>query len=136
MPTFIPGQLATVTINSENLTLIGSVFNLNISRNVIAKKHFGTDDTDRISGKRDINFSANGNISAEQMGALNTLAETAAPVTFSLQIGTASAATDAGLYSGSCIISNLTVSVDADGDWAWSLDAGAHGVVTYTPAGS
>lgn len=136
MPTFIPGWQATVTINSENLTAIGSAFNIQHSPNVIVKKHFGTQYSDRIAGKLDVTFSASGNISAEQAAALHALVIAQAPVTFSLQMGTAASASDGGLFSGSCLLSNLSFNVDADGDWAWSLDAGSAGEVTYTPAGS
>jgi hypothetical protein len=132
--TFIPGHLAVVTINAEDLTLIGSVFRLNLGKTVTVKKHFGSTGTDRISGKRDVTFSASGNIAAEKMAALNTMYESLVPVAFSLQIGEAAGATDAGLYNGLCVIGTLSLEVDADGDWAWSLDAGSHGTVTYTPA--
>lgn len=134
--TFIPGHLTTVTINAEDLTLIGSVFRLNLGKTVTVKKHFGTAHTDRISGKRDVTFSANGNITAEKIAALNAAYESEAPVAFSLQIGTAAGATDAGVYAGDCVIQNLNLEADADGDWAWSIDAGSHGAVAYTPAGS
>lgn len=134
--TFIPGYYGTVTINSEDLSAIGSVWRLNLTRNVTAKKHFGGPHTDRVSGKRDVQFSANGNLTSEEAAALNTIYESETPVSFSLQIGEAAGDTDAGLYSGDCLISSLTLEANADGDVTWSLDAGAHGEVAYTPAGS
>lgn len=132
--TFIPGYLTTVTLNAQDVTLIGSVFRLSLGKSITVKKHFGTPNTDRIAGKRDVTFSASGNIAAEKMAALNTMYELSVPFAFSLQVGDAAGATDAGLYSGLCLIGNLNLEVDADGDWAWSIDAGAHGAVTYAPA--
>lgn len=134
--TFIPGQHTTVTINSDNFTTIGSVVSLSLGRNIIAKKHFGSDGTDRVAGKSDVTFSANGNISAELAADLYALHAALAPVAFSIQIGEAGQATDGGVFSGNALLTNLTMSVDADQDWAWSLEAAAHGTVTYTPASS
>lgn len=134
--TFIPGQLTTVTLNSENLTAIGSVVSFSYGRNIIAKKHFGSDGTDRVAGKSDVTFSANGNISAELMPALVALITSLTPFAYSIQVGEGSAATDGGLLTGTCLLSNLTLSVDADQDWAWSLDAAVVGTPTYTPPAS
>lgn len=136
MATFIPGYLATVTINSDDITAIGSVFRLNMSRNVINKPHFGNAFNDKISGKRNIAFSASGNISVEQAADLQAMFDSDAPIAFSLQVGAASGATDAGLYSGTCIVATYSIDVSGDGDFAWTIDAEASGTVTYTPAGS
>lgn len=132
--TFIPGYFGTITINSEDLSAVGSVYRLNLGRNVNVKKHFGGPHSDRVVGKRDVTLSANGNLTKEEAAALNAIYESEVAVAFTLQIGEAAGATDAGVYAGNLVISSLTLEANADGDVAWSLDGGAHGQVTYTPA--
>jgi predicted secreted protein len=133
-PTFIPGYLGTVILNLEDISAIGSVVRLQKSRNVMTKPTFGNPWGFSLGGQRIGAFSANGHLSAEQAAALETAFEQDLPIEFSLQVGEGAGATDAGLHEGSCVISQLTVEANADGEWDWSLEAQTSGVVTYTPA--
>ena len=40
--------------------------------------------------------------------------------------------TDAGLYSGMCVVGDFTIEANADGEWDWSISTTTSGVVTYT----
>ena len=40
--------------------------------------------------------------------------------------------TDAGLYAGMCVLSDYTISANADGEWDWSIEAQTSGEVSYT----
>jgi predicted secreted protein len=132
-PTFIPGYLGTVTLNATDVSAIGSVVRLNKRRNVMTKPTFGNEWGFSLGGQKIGAFSASGHISAEQASALEDAFD-AGSVAFSLQVGTASEATDAGLHSGNCVISDYTIEANADGEFDWSVDAQTTGEVTYTPA--
>lgn len=133
--TFIPGYLGTVTINSDNVSAIGSVVRLSQTRNVMTKPTFGNAFGSSLGGQKLGGFSASGHISAEQIEDLQAAFD-AASVAFSLQVGEGGQATDAGVYTGNCVISDFTIEANADGEWDWSLDAQTSGTITYTPAGS
>ena len=98
MPTFIPGYLGTVTLNSQNISAIGSVVRLAQSKNVMTKPTFGNAFGNSLGGQSLGAFSASGHISAEQIAALQAMFAAAGSIAFSLQIGTAAGAT------GSCVV--------------------------------
>jgi predicted secreted protein len=133
--TFIPGYLGVVTLNADNISAIGSVVRLAKSRNVMTKPTFGNPWSQSLGGQKVAAFSASGHISAELAADLETAFD-AGEVAFSLQVGEAAGATDAGLHAGTCIISSYTLEANADGEWDWSIEAQTTGAVTYTPAAS
>lgn len=133
-PTFIPGYLATVLLNAEDFSAIGSVVRLQKSRNVMTKPTFGNPFGFSLGGQRLATFTANGHLSAEQAAALEAAYNATLPIAFSLQVGEGGEVTDAGLHTGSCVISQLTIEANADGEWDWSLDAQTSGAVVFTPA--
>jgi predicted secreted protein len=134
-PTFIPGYLGVVTLNAEDVSTIGSVVRLNKRRNVMTKPTFGNPWGFSLGGQKIGAFSANGHISTEKAAALETAFDTGY-VAFSLQVGEASGATDAGVHTGNCVISDYTIEGNADGEFDWSIDAQTSGTVTYTAVGS
>lgn len=134
MPTYVPGYLGTVTLNSDNISAIGSVVRLNQRRNVMTKPVFGAEWGYSLGGQKLGGFSASGHVSAEQLSDLQDAFDVDAGVAFTLQVGEAAGATDAGAYTGNCVISDLTVEANADGEFDWSIDAQTTGTVTYTPA--
>ncbi len=131
--TFIPGYLGTVTLNTDDITAIGSVVKLGQTRAVMSKPTFGNPWGNVLGGQRLGSFSANGPIAAEQISDLQDAFDANTPIAFELQIGEASGATDAGIYSGDCVIGSFTIDASADGEWDWSIDAQTSGTVTYTP---
>ena len=135
MTAFIPGYQATVTLNSIDITAIGNVVRLSKTKAVMTKAVFGNDYANALGGQKLANFSASGHIDFAQIGALETMFE-AASIAFALQIGTANTPTDAGLYTGNCIVSGFTLEASADGEWDWSLDAQTTGDVTYAAGSS
>lgn len=132
--TYIPGYMATVLLDAEDIGVVGSVVSLNLSRNIQTKPVFGSAYAGSLAGQRSGQFSANGHITAEKIVALTGLFENDAPVTFSIQVGEAAGATDSGVYAGTCNVSNYTISGNADGEWDWSIQAATDGAVTYTAA--
>jgi predicted secreted protein len=133
-PTFIPGYLGTVTLNADNISAIGSVVSLKKTRNVMTKPTFGNEWGFSLGGQKIGAFSASGHVSAEQAADLEAIFASNAPIAFSLQVGEGSAATDAGLHTGNCVVSDYTIEANADGEWDWSIDAQTSGALIYTPA--
>lgn len=133
---FIPGYLTVVNANSENITANLEVVDFDQSRSVKTKRMMGSESTNKVAGKVDRSWSLRGNLTPAKAAALQTIFEQDTPFEFTLQIGEAAGATDAGLYSGDAIAANYRISGNADGDYAISLDLQADGDVDYTPAGS
>ena len=133
-PVFIPGYLGTVTLNADNISAVGSVVSLTRTRNIMPKPTFGSAYAFSLGGQKVGAFDASGHISVEKLPELEAAFVSDAPITFSLQIGDAAGATDAGLYSGNCVVGDFTIEASADGEWDWSISCTTSGVVTYTPA--
>jgi hypothetical protein len=133
-PTFIPGYEATITLNADDFSTVGSVISFEQAKNVLAKPTFGSASAHSLGGQKSGTITASGHISAEKVGDLQTAFDQSAPIEFSIQIGDAAGPTDGGLYTGQCTISRLTVEANADGEWDWSLEAQTSGDVTYAPA--
>lgn len=133
-PTFIPGHLGVVTLNTDDISAIGSVVSLAKTRNVMTKPTFGRSWGLSLGGQKIGRFAANGHISAEQAAALEAAFDSDQPIQFSLQVGQGGGETDAGLHSGFCVISEYTISGNADGEFDWSITAQTSDAVAYTPA--
>lgn len=132
--TLISGAEGTVTINSDPV-VVGQTFDFALTRNVMEKAFVGQGWGHSLSGQKRSTFSASGSVSVESHPNIHdAFAAGSVPVT--VQLGTAAGATDAGLYSGTYNVSNLSITVSGDGEWDWSADFISDGEVTYTPAGS
>jgi hypothetical protein len=133
-PTFVAGYQTTVTLNLDDLSAVGSVVRLQKNRTALNKPTFGAPFAFTLAGQRTGAFSAQGHVSVETAAALEDAYDSDTPIDFSIQIGEAGGETDAGLESGKCVITALTLEANADGEWDWSIDATTTGVITYTPA--
>lgn len=131
--TFIPGYKATVTLNNEDVSAIGNVVSLNLTRNVMVKNVFGAGSANSLGGQRSGTFSASGHVAAEKVAALVAMFDSDTSIDFSIQIGDASGPTDGGTYTGKCNISSFTIEANADGEWDWSIQATTDGTVEHTP---
>jgi len=131
-PTFVPGYLGTVLLNTEDISAIGSVVSLQKTRNLMTKPTFGSEYAHSLGGQKIGAFSANGHVSVEQIGDIEAAFNSDAPIDFSLQIGDAAGPTDAGVYVGQCVLSSYTIEASADGEWDWSIEAQTSGPVVYT----
>lgn len=133
-PTFIPGYQTVVTLNSSDLSVIGSVTRLQKTRNVMTKPTFGQEWGFSLGGQKIGQFSASGHVSAELAAELEAIFGSDLPIAFSIQVGAAAGVTDAGLHNGTCVVSQYTIEANADGEWDWSIDAQTSGTIHYTPA--
>lgn len=133
MPTGIQGYLGTITLNSVDISAEGRVVRLNKTRNVMTKPRFGSQWSASLGGQRIANFSAQGHVTADKIADLEAMFD-AESIAFSIQIGEATEASDAGVQAGVCIVSSYTIEANADGEWDWSIDAQSDEAVTHTPA--
>jgi len=134
MPTFIPGYLGTLMLNGEDVSAMISGATLSLTRNALNKPTLGQPWGYAIAGQRAGSISYNGHLSAEQAADLQTIYMSEVPVAFSFQIGEGGGETDAGLYTGNAIVTELSHDVGADAEWDWSLSYQTTGPVNYTPA--
>lgn len=132
--TLIAGAEGTVNVNSSPV-VVGQTYNFNLTQNVMEKAFVGQAWGHSLKGQKRASFSASGSVSVETHPNLQTAFETGL-VAITVQLGTAASATDGGLYSGNFNISNLSITVNGDGEWDWSFDATSDGAVTYTPGSS
>lgn len=130
---FIPGYLTVINANAEDITTNIEVVDYNQGRTVTTKRLMGSPDTNKVAGKVDRSWSLRGNLTSEKAAALQAIFDVEDPFPFTLQIGEATLATDAGLYSGNALATNYNLSGNADGDYSLTLDLQADGAVTYTP---
>ena len=96
------------------------------------KPTFGSAYAFSLGGQKVGAFDASGHVSVEKLPELEAAFVSDAPIAFSLQIGDAAGATDAGLYAGNCVVGDFTIEANADGEWDWSISCTTSGVVTYT----
>ena len=131
--TFIPGYLAEVTINLEDLTVVGQVIGYSDDATSLPKPVFGQRYRRTVRGQGVVSLDVSGHLSAEVTAALMTMNALPDPVAYTIQIGEAGAATDSGELSGSAVITNLTLGDDATSNWSWSLTLETDGDPVYTP---
>ena len=133
MQTFIPGWETTITIDSEDLTVVGNVLTFTRTKASNPKPVFGQQFRNELPGQAGGSLSANGHISVEAVPGLEAMFNAATSVDYSIQAGTAGEATDGGQWSGLLVITELTLDTDAEGEWEWSLNATLDGAPLFTP---
>ncbi len=131
--TFVPGWQTAITINTEDLTVVGNVLGFTRTRASNAKPVFGTDFRHEIPGQAGGTLSASGHVSVEKIASLETMFGSEVGVAYSIQAGTAAGATDAGAWTGILVITEYTLDSDAEGEWEWTINATLDGEPVYTP---
>ena len=137
--TFIPGYLAEIQLTlpvatDVDLTVVGNVLSLDITKSVLPKPVFGQQWRNSAAGQLSGAISAGGHLSVEIAGDLFDLIETQIPVEFEIHAGDTTAGIDAGTYTGEVVTGSLSISSDAEGEWEWTLDGETNGPVVFTPA--
>jgi hypothetical protein len=132
-PIFIQGYLGTVTINADPI-ITANVVTFNQTKNIMSKPVIGVAYAYTLSGQKSGSLSLQGHVSTLQLPELQAIIDSLVPVAFSLQVGDGAGATDAGLYTGFCVLANLNLTATADGEWDYTMDGQTSGLITYTPA--
>lgn len=131
-PVFIQGYLGTITINADPI-ITANVLNFNQTRNIMNKPVIGAPEAFALAGQISGTVSIQGHVSVAQLPELQTIFDSLVPVTFTIQVGDAAGATDAGLYSGNMVLGNLNLTATADGEWDYTADGQTSGTTTFTP---
>jgi hypothetical protein len=131
--TFIPGYLAAVTINAEDLTVVGQVIGYSDDATSLPKPVFGTRYRNTVRGQGVVSIDVSGHLSAEVIDALMVMNALPTSVLYAIQIGELAGATDSGSLTGSAVITNLTLGDDATANWSWSLTLESDGDPVFTP---
>lgn len=132
--TFIPGYLATITIDVNDYTVYANVIGLSSTKNAPRKPVFGQVGSNVISGQQSWSGEMSGHLAVE--GPLAELLATYAKadlVAYTIQIGAAAGSTDAGTLTGFCTLSSLDITDDAEGEWDWAAGFEIDGVPVHTP---
>ena len=132
--TFIPGYLASVEINAEDLTVVGQVIGYSDDATALPKPTFGPRYRNTVRGMGVVSLDVSGHLSKETVDALFVMNALPTAVTYSIQIGEEGGLTDSGVLSGSAVITNLTLGDDATANWSWSLTLETDGPPIFTPA--
>lgn len=131
-PVFIQGYLGTITINTDPI-ITANVMNFTQSRNIMNKPVIGAPEAFSLAGQISGTVSLQGHVSVAQLPELQVIFDSLVPVAFTIQVGDAAGATDAGLYTGLLVLGNLTLTATADGEWDYTADGQTSGTTTYAP---
>jgi len=131
--TFIPGYMTDITIAGTDVTLIGQVVSYSDDQTAVPKPTFGKRYRRTIAGQGLYTLEVSGHLAAESVGDLWTIRTDTAPLSWTVQVGTATEDTDGGIVSGTAVVTNLTFDADAEGNWAWSMSLEGDDAPTYTP---
>ena len=130
--TFIPGYFSTISVDGKAINLYSSDASLSLTNEVLDKTTLGV--TERVfitglqSGTIDVSMHTD---TAGQVDIQAAFVATV-PVTFVFRPGALGATTDAGQYSGTAIITDMTVDGQVDDNWSTTLAMQITGAVTYT----
>ena len=134
LPTFIPGYLTEITVDTVDYTITGNVLGFKATKTTPRKPTFGVKAQAVISGQQVWQTSFSGHVSAEgPIASLLASFDKDVPLAFSIQVGELGGVTDAGIISGTLILSGLNVTVDAEGEWDYSAQAAINGAPVHTP---
>lgn len=130
--TFVPGYQTGITVNLVDVGIYGKVVGLDLGKNTPTKALFGKQFARAVSGQKNGSFSAQGHVTVEgPLAALVTAYNLETPVAFEIAVGEDGGASEAGQFTGNCIIGQLSISADAEGEWDWSINAVTDDTVTY-----
>jgi hypothetical protein len=131
--TFIPGWQTTISLNAEDLTVVGNVLSFVRTKSSQPKPVFGSPFRNEIPGQASGALEAEGHVAVEKVQALEDLFNAQASVAYSIAAGQAGAATEAGTWTGKLVVTNYELTSDAEGEWEWSISATLDGAPLYTP---
>ena len=131
--TFIPGWETAITINSEDLTVVGRVLTFTRTKASNPKPVFGSPFRNELPGQAGGSLSAQGHVSVEKVAALEAIFNSNVSVDYEMQAGTVGGPSEAGQWTGKLVVTEYTLDTDAEGEWEWSLNATLDGAPLYTP---
>jgi len=130
---FVQGFLATLTLDSNDITLFVTDVSFDQSKTALDKSVMdGSGDSTMIPGLQTGTMSINGHIDQANLNALETTWAKDTVVPFTLEVSEG-LTTDA-VWAGNLSMSDFSKSTTFDGNWAFSISGETSGAVTYTPS--
>ena len=131
MSGYIPGYVATITVNGVEHAPDTISANLTQSRNLLDKTKLGSDRIHRLSGLGDSSVALQLHMNTATMVALMAAYEAVDPIAVVIRPG-ALASFDAGQWTGTGLVSSFEWAGDADGEWDVSMQIDGDNGFTYT----
>lgn len=130
--TFIPGWQTSITIDTDDWTVHANVLGLQRTKSSQPKPVFGTPFRHEIPGQASGTLSLEGHVAVEHIQDLEDAWAAATSLPYTIQVGSAAGATDAGTYAGNLVLTELNIDTDAEGEWEWTASATLDGAPVYT----
>lgn len=131
--TFIPGYMAELSIDGDDLEANLASGTLTRNKNVMRKPVAGEQSSYALAGLITGSISVSGHVSTEDIAKLNAAYVSNTALAYVFQIGDTTAP-DGGAYGGDLLIESLSFAFDADDEWSFSMDCVMDGAATYTAA--
>jgi hypothetical protein len=128
---YLPGYIATVTLDSVPINEDASDVSYSLTTDAIATQPLGLSDRKYRNGLKDATLSATLHMSTENAAALNAANAKTEPVAYLVRPG-ALTTHDVGQWTGTGIITDYSPTGSADGEWDVAITVQGTGVVTYT----
>ena len=131
--TFMPGYMASLTVDGDALDANLASGTMTLNKNIMTKAVAGDQFPSALAGLITGTISCSGHVSTEDVEKLVDAFESNAALTYIWQIGDVTAP-DGGAFGGDLLVESLSVAFDVDDEWTFSMDAVLDGEATYTAA--
>lgn len=131
-PQYVPGYIATITINGTDLHPISGQGTFTQEARAITVTKLGQDSEVNLPGLRAGSLDCDLHLDTQTAVAIQAAVDATAPVAFVWRAGSLGVY-DAGQHSGECVITSLAENADPETEWEWSLQARLSGPTAYTP---
>ena len=128
---FIPGYLASISVDGQALNIWSSDATLNKTTNAIPKTTLGLTDEVYINGMKDKSMDVSMHLDTAALVALQVADDSTVPVACVFRPG-ALGANDAGSYAGDGIITDLTLNGSVDDNWSVDISVQGTGPWPFT----
>jgi len=130
---FIPGYIASLTINGADLEPYASDASLTLNNDTLDKTTLGTPERVFIPGLQSGSIDIQMHLDTGGIVDIQAAFSAANTVAFVFRPGALGAGTDAGQWSGQCIIDTMGgIAATVDDNWSVAIGATISGPVSYT----
>lgn len=129
---FIPGYLATISVDAQAINIWSTSASLTKTTNAIPTPVLGETHDTFINGKKATAMQATLHLDTAGLVALQAADDSTVPVVCVFRPGALGASTDAGSYTGDGIITEMVVAGGEDDNWSVDLSIQGTAVWPYT----
>ena len=133
MAQFVQGFLASITLDTNDVTFVSADVTIDEVRNALDKSVMDSSgDSQMLPGKKSYSLVINGHVQQSGLNLLEASWAKDVSVAFLLTI-TEGLGTD-GAYAGFVALNAFTKETAADGNWAFSIGGEGDGALVFTPS--